>query len=177
MQHLFWLIPKVLAGRSGPTKDPWNLQHLRHAGIGAVLSVNDGALCHPEELENAGLLYRCLPLSPNAPPRPGDLEHCVAVLPEAYEFVLGNEQLGIATLVHCHSGKDRTGLLMAYYLCRRYGVRAVRPIAFTAAGWEEFALQVLAQSAGRYSQQGREESNRVSIDREPETDERDGGAP
>ena len=151
MQHIFWLIPKILAGRSGPTKDPWNLRHLRQA----VLSVNDGALCHPDEFEQAGLSYRCMALSPNAPPRPGDLEHCVAVLPEAYEFVLGNEQLGIATLVHCHSGKDRTGLFMAYYLCRRHGlpvttainsVKAVRPIAFTAMGWEEFALQVLSEA-------------------------------
>lgn len=155
MQHLFWIIPEILAGRSGPTKDPWNLEHLRRAGIGAVLSVNDGALCHPEDFARLGLLYRCVALSPNAPPQPGDLEHCVAVLPDAYDFVLGNEQRGMATLVHCHSGKDRTALFMAYYLCRRFGlpaataverVKAVRPIAFTAIGWEEFALQVLASA-------------------------------
>ena len=163
MQHLFWLIPKVLAGRSGPTKDLWNLRHLRQGGIGAVLSVNDGALCHPEDFERAGLSYRCLALSPNAPPQPGDLEHCVAVLPEAYEFVLGNEEMGIATLVHCHSGKDRTALFMAYFLCRRYGlpataavdrVKAVRPIAFTAMGWDEFALQVLSESTWSGKEKG-----------------------
>jgi protein-tyrosine phosphatase len=163
MQHLFWLIPNVLAGRSGPTKDPWNLQHLRHAGIGAVLSVDDGALCHAEDFEKAGLLYRCLTLSSNAPPQAGDLEHCAAVLPDAYAFVLANEQLGIATLVHCHSGKDRTALFMAYYLCRRCGlpagtavgrVKAVRPIAFTAIGWEEFALQVLASTTNSGSSGG-----------------------
>ncbi|HTG35490.1 MAG TPA: protein phosphatase [Thermoanaerobaculia bacterium] len=160
MQHLFWLVPRVLVGRSGPTKDLWNLQHLRDAGIGAVLSVNDGALCHPEDFEKVGLLYRCLALSPNAPPQPGDLEHCVAVLPDAYAFVLANEEQGLATLVHCHSGKDRTALFMAYYLCRRRGlpgaaaierVKAVRPIAFTAVGWEEFALEVLASTTSSSS--------------------------
>jgi protein-tyrosine phosphatase len=147
-----------------------NLQHLRDAGIGAVLSVNDGALCHPEDFEKVGLLYRCLALSANAPPQPGDLEHCVAVLPDAYAFVVANEEQGIATLVHCHSGKDRTALLMAYYLCRRCGlpgaaaierVKAVRPIAFTAVGWEEFALEILASTTSSGSS-GRDSAEELS---------------
>jgi protein-tyrosine phosphatase len=52
-----------------------------------------------------------------------------------------------------HSGKSRTGLFLVYYAVRALQVtgkeaiervRAVRPIAFTAPGWEEFALEVLA---------------------------------
>jgi protein-tyrosine phosphatase len=164
MQHLFWLIPNVLAGRSGPAKDPWNLRDLRRGGIGAVLSVNDGALCHPDDFENAGLLYKCLPLSPNAPPQPGDLEHCVSVLPDAYDYVVSNEKTGVATLVHCHSGKDRTALFMAYYLCRGSNldpvgavarVKQVRSIALTALGWEAFALDVLARSTANLNSSGR----------------------
>lgn len=155
MQHLFWLVPAVLAGRSGPTQDPWCLEELRQAGIGAVLSVNDGGLCHPEDFRAARLLYKCVPLSPNAPPRPGDLDHCASVLPAAFDFALSAERSGFATLVHCHAGKDRTGLFMAYYLCRRFGwsaaasvrrVKDVRPIALTADGWEEFALELLRRN-------------------------------
>lgn len=153
MRHIFWLVSGVLAGRPGPDREPWDLEELGLCGIGAVLSVNDGLLCHPEDFARAGMDYRCLPLSPNAPPRPGDLEHCRQTLPEAFEFVTRMHGEGRATLVHCTSGKDRTGLFMAYYLTRARGmsaqdsvaaVRQVRPIAFSALGWEQFALEVLA---------------------------------
>jgi protein-tyrosine phosphatase len=54
--------------------------------------------------------------------------------------------------VHCSSGKDRTGLFLAYWAMRTEGlsaeaaierVRSVRPIAFSAIGWDELALDVL----------------------------------
>ena len=158
MQHVFWLLPGVLAGRSGPTRDPWDLTQLHQAGIGAVLSVNDGACCHPDDFDQAGLHYQCTPLSANAPPQPGDLEHCILALPKALAFLDANTLEGRSTLVHCHSGKDRTGLLMAYYLARKFElspevaiarVREVRPIAFTAQGWDEFAREVLTFACRR----------------------------
>jgi len=64
-------------------------------------------------------------------------------------------------LIHCRSGKDRTGMVLAAYLIEFEGydvekameeVIAVRPIAFSAEGWMEFALEVLnlyqAQTVG-----------------------------
>jgi len=153
MRNLFWFAAGELAGRSGPSKDPWDLQQLRSVGIGAVLSVNDGECCHSTDIERAGLSYRCVPLSRNAPPEEGDLQHCVKALPEALAYVLQNKRAGRATLVHCHSGKDRTGLFLAYYAVCALGmnrfdaiarVREVRPIAFSAPGWGEFGLEVLA---------------------------------
>jgi protein-tyrosine phosphatase len=156
MRETFWLIPGVLAGRSGPCRDPWHLPEFRRVGLGAVLSVNDGAACDPAEFERLSIRYLCVPLSPNAPPIDGDMEHCRSVLPVAYDFARTNEADGIATLVHCHAGKDRTGLFLAYYLVRTFGhapseaiarVRAVRPIAFTAEGWEAFAHATLEDVA------------------------------
>ena len=153
MRHVFWLVPGILAGRPGPDREPWDLAELREAGIGAVLSVNDGVLCREEDFSRNDMQYRCLPLSPNAPPQPGDLEHCRQVLPRAFDFVAKMTGSGRTTLVHCSSGKDRTGLFMAYYLVRTRGlspeaavdeVRRVRPIAFTAYGWEQFAQEVIA---------------------------------
>ena len=55
-------------------------------------------------------------------------------------------------LVHCNSGKDRTGLLLAYYLVSRKGVsakralrllRRLKPDALGASGYEDilFALE------------------------------------
>lgn len=87
MRHVFWLIPNALAGRPGPDRESWNLEELKVSGIGAILSVNEGLLCHPEDFASAGMPYRCLPLSLNAPPQPGDLEHCRHVLPKALDFV------------------------------------------------------------------------------------------
>ncbi len=153
MNHIFWLVPNLLAGRCGPNEQPWSLGHLRKSGFGAVLSVNDGELCHPEDFAREGLAYACIPLSSNAPPLDGDLEHCLERLPAALSFA--DESIGksIPVLVHCAAGKDRTGLFLAYYLLQSEGlsvrqamarVRDARPIAFTADGWHEFAYQVLS---------------------------------
>ncbi len=152
MNHVFWLVPGVLAGRSGPNRDPWDAQDLRAGGIGAILSVNDGGACHPEDFAALGMSYRCIPLSDNEPPRDGDMEHCLAALPEAYDYVRGELDEQRAVLVHCRSGKDRTGLFMCYFLIRESGmsiddaiaeVRRVRPIALSAEGWEDLAVAVL----------------------------------
>lgn len=156
MKHLFWLIPDKLAGRPGPDRAPWKLAALREAGIGAVLSVNDGLLCHPEDFQAHGISYACIPLSDNAPPQPGDEEACLRALPAAGAFVREQLANGRITLVHCSSGKDRTGLFLAYHLMRENGMSAaaaieevqrVRPIALTAPGWYDFAFEVLRRIA------------------------------
>ena len=153
MQHLFWLVPDLLAGRSGPDRQPWDLGQLEAAGFRAVLSVNDGLLCHAEDFERRQVAYACVPLSANAPPRPGDLEHCRSALPLAYTFVAEHLAQGRKVLVHCSSGKDRTGLFFGYFLMHHFGqsttdaianVLAARPIAYTAEGWREFAFLVLS---------------------------------
>ncbi len=155
MRHVFWLVPGKLAGRAGPDREPWKITELRHAGIGATLSVNDGVLCRVEDFVEAGIDYCCIPLSANAPPLAQDKAHCLAALPQAYAYVKAKIESRTATLVHCSSGKDRTGLFMAYFLVRSgaspvdamAGVKAVRPIAFTAEGWEAFAFEVLKEGA------------------------------
>lgn len=152
MRNVFWLREGVIAGRSGPNRNSWDPKELADAGIGAVLSVNDAELVHPSDLRDVGIQHRCVPLSDAAPPRPGDLEICVDALPRALEFVLNAGAVGRSVLVHCTSGKDRTGMFLSYYLCRTENmsaveaigeVRRVRPIALSAEGWEEFALAVL----------------------------------
>ena len=85
------------------------------AGIQAILSVNDGLHCHAEDFAAAGVAYACIPLSANAPPRPGDEGICARALPQAYTFVQWHISQGRATLVHCSSGKDRTGTLLLLF--------------------------------------------------------------
>lgn len=152
MKHIFWLIQGQLCGRAGPNHEPWDASELQIAGVGAVLSVNSADSVYPDDFSAVGMSHRCIPLAANAPPREGDLELCLARLPLAYEYALNEIESGNPVLVHCRQGKDRTGLFMAYFLRRQLGmssknaierVKAVRPIALTAEGWDQFSIDVL----------------------------------
>ena len=154
LKNVFWLIPGKLAGRTGPNVDPWEPTDLKQGGIDAVLSVNGGVLVDADALKACDITYACIPLSSNAPPIPGDLEICLDALPRAFAFVQENIEAGKAVMVHCRSGKDRTALLMSYYLMRRLSitadeaiaeVRRVRPIALSALGWDAFARELLGR--------------------------------
>lgn len=152
MDHVFWVHDGLLCGRPGPNLIPWIPSDLRDGGIRAVLSVNNGELVHAEDLTAVEIDYLCTPLSGDAPPRAGDTETCLASLPKAFDFVSKNRELGKKTLVHCRQGRDRTGMFMAYYIYRQYGVSPeeairrlteVRQDALAADGWYEFTLHVL----------------------------------
>jgi protein-tyrosine phosphatase len=164
MRHVFWLRSDAIGGRCGPNREAWDPQELALGGIGAVLSVNDGELVRPDELAAAGIDYCCVPLSDAAPPLDGDFEVCVNALPHALSFAVRSIAQRRRVLVHCSSGKDRTGMFLAYYLCVTNGlspdnaireVRRVRPIALSAGGWELFAQRVLGEliSAERVQEQ------------------------
>ncbi len=153
--HIFWLSDGHVAGRPGPNLIPWNLNKLQAAGIGAILSVNDGELVHPSDLSALDINYLRAPLAENAPPRKGDVEICLASLPAGYEFVLNNREIGRKTLVHCRQGRDRTGLFLAYYTMKESGVspeaaielvRQCRSDILAADGWVDFAIEVLQAS-------------------------------
>ena len=152
MDKLFWIIPSVLAGRPGPDDESWDLSALCRAGIGAILSVNDGRLCDHRELAGLEIAYACYPLSDWVPPQPGDVEFCLEVLPRGYDFVQAQLAQGRRVLVHCSGGNDRTGLFLSYFLVRYAGlsanqaiqrVQAVRPTALSAEGWLAFTQQIL----------------------------------
>jgi protein-tyrosine phosphatase len=154
MDKLFWLIPGSLAGRPGPDEEPWDSVSLRNGGIGAVLSVNDGHMCHAQEFAALDIAYACFPLSDWVPPQPGDRELCLNALPQAYAFVESQMKQGKRVVVHCSGGNDRTGLFLSYYLVRHAGmsahqaiqaVRNVRPTVLSAQGWEVFAREILSE--------------------------------
>ena len=155
MDDMFWLRDGLIAGSAGPDRVVWNIQELAKNNIGRVLSVNDGELIRKEELQAVSIDYKCIPLSKSAPPITGDLELCLEVLPKALEFVLDSRVTNAAALVHCSSGKDRTGMFLCYYLCivENYfpeeavaEVKRVRSIALSAPGWEELTYAVLRRA-------------------------------
>jgi protein-tyrosine phosphatase len=155
MKELFWVVSQQLAGRPGPDEVPWDIDNLRRAGIGAILSVNDGRDCDTSVLASFGLSYACFSLSDGVPPQPGDVEVCLRSLSGAYAFALSQMKAERAVLVHCSGGNDRTGLFLCYFLMHYNGlrweealsiVRNVRPTALRAQGWEEFAKKVIERS-------------------------------
>ena len=152
MEHVFWLRKGKVAGRSGPNTNIWDLNEIKSSGIASILSVNNGEAAHESMLTNIGIAYSNIPMSSNAPARDGDKEICLNNLPKAMEFIRENLANG-PVLIHCRSGKDRTGMVMAAYLIEfeEYNaikameeVITVRPIAFSAEGWLEFGLDVLS---------------------------------
>lgn len=151
MQKVFWLIEGKIAGRSGPNLDAWDLNDLKANGIHAVLSVNFAESVDQGAMQEAGIHHANIPMSPNAPVQTGDKETCLANLPKTMNFIAKHKKRG-TVLIHCRSGKDRTGLVMGAYLIQFEGVKAreamvqvlkVRPIAFSAEGWIPFVRDVL----------------------------------
>ena len=152
MQQVFWLRPGLIAGRPGPVYYPWRPEELAAGGIGAVLTVNNAQSVYPEDFKAADIDHAWLPMEDNAPPLPGDFEHCLDMLPRTLNFIRAMHAQNRAVLIHCTAGKDRTGLTMAYYLCQEEGfdavnaiaeVRKVRPQALSATDYEPFAIDLL----------------------------------
>ena len=150
MENIFWLIDGRLGGRPGPSKEPWSPTELRTA-IDVVLNISE----HPspaEVFDSLGIIHTWIPL-PTAVPPDADAERtCVELLPRAEAYLSQQLCAGRRVLVHCVSGKDRTGMVLAYHLARTEGltarealgrVREVRPTALSADGWEAMAVRVI----------------------------------
>lgn len=153
MQNTFWLIDGQLAGRPGPAMEPWSLEDLRRSGFEAVLNLSEYPSAE-DELAAAGVESLWIPL-PTAVPPDLDAENlCLELVPRAHDFLTHHIGEGRQVLVHCLAGCDRTGLVLAYYLAKTYGlevgeaidrIRQARPPALSAAGWEEMAVRVISR--------------------------------
>lgn len=143
MNHLFWLIDGLLAGRPGPVLAPWDLVEFQEAGMKAIVSLNS----EPDtvEIEAHGLRHHSLPMPLIMPVTLISKEMMLRELEPVLEVMHTEMSAGNPIVVHCHAGKDRTGLALTAYLVRYHGleideaidrVRAVRPIAMSAPGYE-----------------------------------------
>ena len=159
MKNIFWLRKDTVAGRTGPDTDAWKLEEFRTAGFSAILSTNGGERVDAASITKRGMAYANIPMSANAPPKRGDKDFCLHNLPKAVVFISTHLNTG-PVLIHCRSGKDRTALVLAAFLILHDALQAqqamnevfkVRPSAFSATGWLEFALDVLGEFEARYS--------------------------
>lgn len=153
MNKIFWIYERELAGRAGPLRHPWDLRDLRRAGVRVILSAADGLL-DPAALASADIQHHCVPLPDDVPPSATTESRCIEALPAIADFIDSSLAQQKGVLVHCFAGKDRTGLILSYFVAYKEGisaadairrVRAVQPGALTATGWEELALRVIPQ--------------------------------
>ncbi len=151
MKSVFWLVAGQIGGRAGPQFEPWSELELRAAGFDAVINLSEHEP-HFHEFAAAGMEASWVPLPTDVPPTKASEEKCVDALPRAYAFLSAHVSNGRRVLVHCHAGKDRTGMLLAVWVAKMEGlsapeairrVREARPLAITAPGWEALALSVI----------------------------------
>jgi protein-tyrosine phosphatase len=116
------------------------------AGLQAIVSLNEEP--NPAEIAAAGLRHHSLPMPPLLPVTRFLQDSLLPRLEEVLTTLHAEVSAGHPTFAHCHAGKDRTGLALTAYLVRYHGldieaaiakVRAVRPIAMSAPGYEATA--------------------------------------
>lgn len=146
MEYVYWMIDGLLAGRPGPVEYPWDPGQFAAAGLRTVVSLNTQA--DPAAIASAGLRHYSLPLPPILPITDALQDLILRGLEEVLATIHAEVSAGQPTLVHCHAGKDRTGLALTAYLVRYHGldveeaierVRSANPIAMSAPGYEATA--------------------------------------
>jgi protein-tyrosine phosphatase len=143
--------PGLLFGRPGPNKSRWDLDALKRGGLAVVVSLV--RIEDPKSLSRAGLKQYVIPFEERLSLPYKSANAFLLEIFDRFDEVL-DVHLAIRepVLVHCNSGKDRTGLLLAYYLVSRKGLSAKRALkqlrklkhdALTASGYEDilFALE------------------------------------
>lgn len=143
--------PGLLYGRPGPNKSRWDLVSLKRRGLAAVVSLVQ--IEDPGSVLRAGLRHCVIPFEEKLHLPYKTANGFVIDIFDEFDRVL-NAHLPRreAVLVHCNAGKDRTGLLLAYYLVSRRelsakralkALRSVKLDALSGAGYEEilFALE------------------------------------
>ncbi len=131
MRHVYWIIPNKLAGRAGPDEVPWDLKELWGNGFRAILSLHDRVDAF--EIQKFGFAHMFAPLSPNFPPDVTEMEEYKRLVPQAIAFIRECLNKEKPTLVHCHAGKDRTGIVLAVYMILEKSMGAKEAVNFVKA--------------------------------------------
>ena len=120
-----WVDEPLLAAMARPESLD-DLLWLRQAGIQVLISLTEDPP-HRGWINDAGLMLVHVPVSDMQPPKPEQLDKCIAVISSAHERQM-------AVCIHCGAGKGRTGVVLACYFVTK-GLSAKTPSpAFAACG-------------------------------------------
>jgi protein tyrosine/serine phosphatase len=143
MQHVYWVIDRLLAGRPGPVFAPWDPQALYESGIRTVISLSSEEPV--EDLTPFGIEHHCPDFPPVALFSIGMRKAFIYQAIPVWRLIHAQLRAHRPTLVHCHHGQDRTGAILAGYLITHRGMapdaalahlRAVKPLAMAAKGYD-----------------------------------------
>lgn len=125
MDAVYWILPRLLAGRPGPQIAPWDLTELWDAGFRTIVSLVpvDG-----ESIWAAGFRHLQAPLYGGFAFLPPMRRRLARQIIPIVDFVAAEVEAGRPTLVHCRKGNDRTGAVLAGYLIRHQGLGAEEAI-------------------------------------------------
>ena len=149
VEHVYWVIDHLLAGRPGPQLEPWDPAELYAAGIRTIISL---AAEEPvTDLELYGFTHYRADFPPVMLFSKGMQKAFIYQAIPVWAFIEEQLAQGMPTLVHCHAGQDRTGTVLAGYLVTHRGLtpelalqklRDVKPMAMSADGYAD-ALSLL----------------------------------
>jgi protein-tyrosine phosphatase len=154
MKYIYYIIPNVLAGRPGPDEIRWNLDEIQKMGFKAVLSLHNYGDNITEIKEN-GFHHTLLDFPANDPPTEEGLKTIKRLLPEAIAFIGSRIERKLPVLVHCHAGRDRTGIVIGTYLVHKFHfspeealikMREINPRILRANGFEELFINLNRES-------------------------------
>ena len=147
MQHVYWIIDRLLAGRPGPVREPWDPRALYAGGIRAVVSL--AAEEAVEELSPYGLEHYRAAFPPVFLFSHGMRKAFIYQALPVWEFIHTRIEAGKPALIHCHAGADRTGAILAGYLVLYHlaspeeaiiRVQTANPCAMAAPGYIEAVI-------------------------------------
>ncbi len=144
MEHVYWVIDHLLAGRPGPQLEPWDPAELYAAGIRTIISL---AAEEPVDgLESYGITHYRADFPPVMLFSKGMQKAFIYQAIPVWDLIEEQLERGMPTLVHCHAGQDRTGAILAGYLVthRRLTpelalqrLRNAKPTAMSADGYAD----------------------------------------
>ncbi len=105
MQHVYWVIEGLLAGRPGPVLEPWDPAALYAGGIRAVISL--AAEEAPEDLAPYGLDHYRMEFPPVTLYSNGMRKAFIYQALPVWRLIDGQLARGNPTLVHCHARTAR----------------------------------------------------------------------
>lgn len=105
-ENLWWVIPGKLAGVRKPIAA--ELPELQKLGIGGIVSVMDDS-SNLELYQKANLPHLWLPTKGGTPPSRAQIQ-------QLQDFINTQNSQGNAVVIHCTSGRRRTGTAIAAYL-------------------------------------------------------------